>query len=263
MKLSPNIFRRMLWLIWHHGYVFFQTIRYLPIILIWAIGFFLCFDIKYPPEFAAHGYISSATWLFFSAAWFGYVFLSGLDRTAEYILIMQINSRNLYAVSKVVFLLAVCAAFSLVCCLYPVIINTIYQFRGVTVFPGLSLSVFSGALLLHFIIGALGISTALLFQPNPMKREDSFSICFTIIFALFSIVKGQIIDQQNPLYFLFYVFPPLLDIINIFYNKNMFTVLDIAHAAAFGLVYSAVAVAAGQWLYNKRIYGPRMVITQH
>jgi len=39
----------------------------------------------------------------------------------------------------------------------------------------------------------------------------------------------------------------------------MFIVTDIAHAAAFGLVYSVVAVAAGQWLYNKRIYGPRIV----
>jgi len=258
MKLSPNLVQRMLWLVWHYCYALFQTVRFIPVVLIWLVGVFMCFDIKYPPDFAAQGYISTATWIFFIAAWFGYMFLSGSDRSAEYILIMQINSRRLYAISKVVFLLVVCIAFSVLSCLYPVVINALYQFKGIVIFHGLQPSVFIGAFLLHFIFGTLGISIPLLFQPNPTKRRDLLSIGLILIFVLLSAIKGQFIDRQSPFYYLFYVFPPFFDITNQFFDKNVLAAADLARAAVYGIVYAITAIAAGQWLYSRRIYGPHI-----
>jgi hypothetical protein len=152
---------RLIRLAWHQGYVFFTKMRFLPPAMLWILVLGLCFDIRYPPTNAMQGYMSIMPWLFAVMVWFGYLFLSDIELVNEHILILHINSRFLYAMSKLLFLAALSLAVSLLGCVYPIIVHFIFIIGGATYIPnGIQITDFLGALILSNIIGALGVSVA-------------------------------------------------------------------------------------------------------
>ena len=52
------------------------------------------------------------------------------------------------------------------------------------------------------------------------------------------------------------VFTPLVEILQLFSEKEVFTASDMLLAVISGIVYFLKAVAFGYWFYNKRVYGP-------
>ena len=84
---------------------------------------YMCFDTNNPPAYAMQGYWSATPWFFFIMVWYGYLFLSGIDIVEEYILILQINSRLLYALSKILFLVTLSVTLSIVGCIFPAVIH--------------------------------------------------------------------------------------------------------------------------------------------
>lgn len=258
MKLLSSHLQKLFYLVWHHGFVFFQTVRGLPPILIWGLMIGLFYDFRYPVDIGPT-YMTAAPWLFFVMVWFGYLFLTGFNQTAEHIMILQINSRKRYHASRFIFLLSICAILCVAGCVYPLIVHYALRLRGIAFFTnGLRTADFFGAFLLHMIYGGLGVSLSLLFQPHSAKRRDNFSLSMLFLFTLLSYAKDQLVDIYSGFRYSLWLFPPVMDIARRFVGDKTFAAHDLAMAALYGLVYSAVAVTAGQWIYNRRAYGPRM-----
>ena len=257
MNESSNILLRLFGLAWHHGYVFFTKTRSLIPIVLWISVLYLCFDIDVPPTYAMQGYVSTTPWFFFIIVWLSYMFLSGFNIVEERILILQINSRFLHALSKILFLVALSLVLSLFGCIFPVVVNTISTIRGLSSIPnGIHLMDLFGGFFLNLIIGVLGVSLAYLFQPNPSKHRNDFMSLMLFVFSILAIAKNQIFDLQAPFNYLLFVFTPLFEIIGLFNGKNTFIVADLMSAATYGGIYCLISMILGYCLYNKRIYSP-------
>lgn len=262
MSESYNSLLRLLYLVWYQGYVFFKKTRSLLPLALWMFVLYLCFDINYPPVYVMQGYLSTTMWFFFVMVWFGYLFFSGIDMIEEHLLILQINSRFLYSVSKILFLVVLSMALSIVGCIFPVIIELVFKIRGLTFIPnGINLTDFFGALALNIIIGTVGLSLAYIFQPNPSKSRNDFTVSTLIMFVILAFAKYQIFNLQGLSGYLLFVFTPIFEIIHLFYGKNEFVMEDVMLAAIYGGIYCLISVAVGYWLYNKRVYSP--LIAQH
>jgi len=228
--------------------------------LLWGIALYLAYEP--PPVNIVQGYISTAMFLFFAMVWFGYSFLSDFDAVTEHLLISQVNSRLLYAASRVLFLLAVLFAASILGGLYPALLELVSWIRGSAYIPyGVRFADLARGILLHFITGALGIAVAFLFQPNPHKRDNAATMLVMILFAFSALVKHQIFVLQAPFQHTLLIFTPLYEILSLFSDSHTFSAGDLALSAIYGSIYFSITIAIGYRLYNKRVYGP--LIARH
>ena len=256
MNASSN-FLPLIHLVRLHYSVFFGKIRSLPPLIVWGIMLYLAYEPL--PMNIVQGYLSTSIFLFFAMVWFGYLFLSDFDTTTEHLLITQVNSRLLCSVSKVLFLLAVLLAVSLVGSIFPIIIDLSRGLRGLTQIPyGISPADFLGGLILHFITGSLGIAIAFLFQPNPYKSDNITIVAALIMFALTALIKHQVFPLDTPASYILIIFTPLYEILSFFGDSNTFTARYLALSAFYSFAYFCTAMVVGYWLYNKRVYGPRI-----
>jgi len=251
---------RILHLTQHHYSVFLRKIRSYPPLVLWGIVLYLSYEPA--PINIVQGYLSTAIFLFFAMVWFGYLFLSDFDEVTEHLLILQINSRLLYAASRILFLLVVLSAVGALGTIYPVILELTFRIRGLTHIPyGIRLADFFGGFLLHLITGTLGIAVAFLFQPNPSKRDNANMVFVLIMFALSALVKHQVFSFPGSFHHILLVFTPLYEILSLFSNIRAFTARDLALSALYAGIYFSIAIVIGYWLYNKRVYGP--LIAKH
>ena len=254
-------FARLLHLVRYHSSVFFRKIRPYPPLASWMLFLFMTYH--QTPLNMVQNYSAQAMVMFYVMVWFGYVFLSDFDVVTEHLLILQINSRLLYAAGKLLFLLAVCALIGLAGSLYPVIVKLISYFAG-TMWPvGIGMADFAGGFVLQFTSGCLGVAVAFLFHPNPDKRNSGPATVFVLIsFALMAVTKHQVFGFDGPARHLLLVFTPLYEILQLFFDKEAFLAISMLLVAAKGGIYFIAAAAVGYWLYNKRVYGP-MIAGEH
>ena len=97
-----NGFQRVHNLVRYHYSIFFKKIRPYPPLGFWLV--YLGIAYQQVPLSIIQNYLASAMISFFTMVWFSYLFLSDFDEVTEHLLLLQINSRFLYAASKVVFL---------------------------------------------------------------------------------------------------------------------------------------------------------------
>jgi len=214
-----------------------------------------------PPVNIVQGYLSATMLLFFVMVWFGYSFLSDFDTTTEHLLTLQINSKLQFAASKILFLVAVTLALSVMGGMVPVIIQAIFSIRGATYIPyGIRVADFFGGVFLHFIVGILGAAAAFLFHPNPTKQDSTIAVLALILFAILAFVKHRIFEFEGALRHLLLVFTPVYEIMSLFSDKRTFAAGDLLLAAAYGIIYFLIIVALGYWIYIKRVYGPIVAV---
>jgi len=255
-----NVLPRLFCLALYHYSVFFRKFRSYPPLVLWGITLYLAYEPA--PINIVQGYLSTSIFLFFAMVWFSYSFLSDFDAVTEHLLILQINSRLLYAASKILFLLTVLGAVSVIGSAYPAILELALRIRGLThITYGIHLTDLLGGILLHFIVGSLGIAIAFLFQPNPSKRDNSNTILMLILFAFSALLKHQIFGFQGALQYTLLVFSPLYEILSLFSDSRTFAAGDLALSAIYSGIYFSLAIVIGYWLYNKRVYGP--LIAKH
>ena len=257
MKDSSNFaaLRSLLHLVRHYCSAFFLKTRSYPPLVLWGLVLFMLHQ-SVPPNIV-QGYAALLMYLFIVMVWFGYAFLSDFDIVTEHLLILQINSRRLYAISKILFLVAVSLAASVVGGLVPIIMEAVAWIRGSTHIPyGIRVSDFFGGVFLHFIIGNVGVAVAFLFHPNPAKRNEVGLLSSLFLFTVLALIKHQFFNLQGHLRNILYVFTPVYEIISLFSASDAFTAADLALSAAMSGIYFSVAVVIGYFLYSKRVYGP-------
>ena len=128
--LASSDFIKLFHLVRYHFAVSFRKIRLYPSLVIWLLFLFTLY--QQVPVNMAENYFVSAMVMFFVMVWFGYTFLSDFDVVVEYLLVLQINSKVLYAASKVLFLLAICFFAGFVGGVYPIIMQTVTLLMGGT-----------------------------------------------------------------------------------------------------------------------------------
>ena len=166
MREFTNTVAILLQLVRYHGSVFLKKLQAYPPLALWVFAVYLIFEPIPPPTNVVQAYAATSMWLFFAIVWFGYMFLSDFDTVTEHLLILQTNSRVLYSASKILFLIAVCLVFSLFGSAYPLILEFVFGIMGYAfIADGMGFVDFLGGLLLHIIVGTLGISVAFLFHP--------------------------------------------------------------------------------------------------
>jgi len=248
---------KLVCLVKYYCSVFLTKVRSYPPLALWLTALFLMYE--QPPVNMVQGYIPTTMLIFFIMVWFGYLFLSDFDTVTEHLIILQTNSRIVYAVSKILFLLAISLAVSVIGGAFPVVVDLVTRARGAIYFAdGIRIADLFGGLILHFIVGTLGVSVAFLFHPNHNKRNDAITIVMLLSFALLAFVKHQIFNFEGALRHLLLVFTPVYEIISRFSDKSVFILRDLAISAMYGGIYFAVIVFVGYWLYGRRVYGPRI-----
>jgi len=241
----------------YHYSVFFRKIRSLPPLVAWVLTLYLMYE--RPPVNVVQGFLSASMFLFALMVWFGYLFLSDFDTVTEHLLILQTNCRMLYAASKVVFLVTICLAVSIVGGFMPVIMTIAHHVQGVPYMPyGMRVADFFGGILLHFIAATLGVAVAWLFRPNHTNRSEGFDIVLMILFTIMAFVKHQIVTLPGVTRYVFVVFTPVYEIFGMFSEEAAFSAGTLALATLFGAAYFAVAMVVGYRLYKWRVYGPKL-----
>lgn len=245
-------------LVRHHYAVFFRKVRPYPPFFLWVLVLYLMYE--QPPVNIVQGYLSATMFLFFIIVAFGYLFLSDFDTVTEHLLILQINSRFLYGMSKIIFLVAMTAAFSAVGAVVPAAFEIVSGITGSEFIPGgVRVVDFFGGFVLHFIVGTLGVAVAFIFQPSPSSgRGSEIMITVLALFAIMAFVKHAVFGFDGVLRYVLLIFTPVYEIMSLFSDSAVFAIGDLALAAVYGGIYFAVAVAVGYWLYEKRVYGPRI-----
>ena len=257
MSESYNTALKLLHLVRHHYAVFFRKIRPYPPFFLWVLVLYLMYE--QPPVNIVQGYLSSTLFLFFVMVAFGYLFLSDFDTVTEHLLILQINSRILCSASKLIFLVLASAFFSAVGALTPVIFELVSGIMGTAFMPyGIRVADFFGGFVLHFVVGALGVAVAFLFQPNPHKQSSATMLIALILFAIMTFVKHEVFGFTGIARYVLLIFTPAYEIMSLFSDKAAFAPGALFLAMVYGSAYFVVAVMVGYWLYSKRVYGPIM-----
>ena len=250
-----NDIKKLSHLVRYHRSIFFRKIRPYPPLGFWLV--YLGVAYQQVPLCIVQNYLASAMISFYIMVWFGYLFLSDFDEVMEHLLLLQINSRFLYVASKIVFLIAVSALVGVIGSVFPIIIKPISLLAGYAWPVDVGAVNFIGGLLLHFVIGCMGVSVAFLFQPNPEKRNNSsIATLALMLFALLAVVKNQAFNIDGLARHVLLVFTPLYEILQLFSESEVFTASDMLLAVIGGSAYFLLAVAFGYWFYNKRVYGP-------
>jgi len=257
MRDCFNIAPKLAYLTRYYCSVFLTKVRSYPPLALWLTALFLMYE--QPPVNMVQGYIPTTMLIFFIMVWFGYLFLSDFDTVTEHLIILQTNSRVVYAVSKILFLLAISLAVSVIGGVFPVVVDLVTRARGSIYFAdGIHVVDFFGGIILHFIVGTLGVSVAFFFHPNHNKRNDAITIIMMLSFALLAFVKHQIFNFEGILRHFLLVFTPVYEIISRFSNESAFMLRDLAISAIYGGSYFVVIILVGYWFYSKRVYGPRI-----
>jgi len=239
----------------HHYAVFSRKVRLYPPFFLWIITLYIMYE--QPPVNIVQGYLSATMFLFFIMVGFGYLFLSDFDAVTEHLLVLQINSRFLYGTSKITFLVAMTAIFSVVGAIVPAIFELVSAIMGTEFIPGgVRVWDYFGGFILHFIVGSLGVVVAFLFTPNPSRGDNAISLCALIFFAIMAFVKHQVFGFGGALRIVLLIFSPAYEIMSLFSDSRVFSLGGLALAAVYGIAYFLPAAALGYWLYKKRVYGP-------
>ena len=256
MSAFYNAALRLGYLVRHHYAVFLRKIRPYPPFFLWVLVLYLMYE--QPPVNIVQGYLSATMFLFFIMVAFGYLFLSDFDTVTEHLLILQINSRFLYGMSKIVFLVAMTAAFSAVGAVVPAAFEIVSQITGSEFIPGgVRAADFFGGFALHFIVGTLGVAVAYIFQPSPASgRGSEIMILALALFAIMAFVKHAVFGFDGALRYVLLVFSPAYEIMSLFTDCAVFSPGRLMLAAVYGGGYFAAAVVVGYWFYEKRVYGP-------
>ena len=177
--------------------------------------------------------------------------MESVDSVSEQILLLKIEKRNTYYLSKNVFVFLLGAPLSLIGVVFPVLVNAVY---GFTLFvKPLTLWDVLCSFILHIIIAILGASLGIVFQPRCMKNRKE-ALMFVTLIAIISITKTSINNTFSLTKYITWIFPPLGDI-TIYFNKNdCFNAAAMGKAALYGCVYSVVLLYISNQLLKRKLF---------
>ena len=215
---------------------YFKSNKIIMPLLFWIIFLRICYseaNLSYVPSI-----VMSMGVLFFVTTWISYSYQEVEEPISEQLLILKVQSAEFYNLSKVIFLLLIGLAFSILGIAFPMIQNLLNHFtifnRGITI-----LDMIYGVIL-HFIVAAVGIGLGSLFHPRIVK--DRTSVLMVATAAILGYAKGPIILQYPITKFVLWIFPPIYDILGSFNGQEYFDIPHMVLPILYGCVYTVILI---------------------
>jgi len=243
MKIFSSLIR-------YHYSLYVKTNKFIMPALLWVIFLNFSYSQQNRLEFVSSTLLS-ISFLFFIILWVAISYMESVDSVSEQILLLKIEKRNTYYLSKNVFVFFLGAALSLIGVLFPILLNAL---SGFTLFARpLTLWDVLCTFILHIIIAILGASLGIVFQPRCMKNRKE-ALMFVTLIAIISMTKAGIIDTFSHAKYITWVFPPLSDII-LYFGKNVyFSAATMGKAVLYCCVYSAILLFISNHLLKRKLF---------
>jgi hypothetical protein len=186
--------------------------------------------------------------LFFVMTWISFSYQEVEELISEQLLVLKLQSAELYNVSKFIFLLLIGLGFSILGIAFPMIQNLLNHFsifNREIIIPDII-----NGVVLHFIIASVGVALGALFHPRIIK--DKMSVLMVVTAAILGYAKGPIILEFPISKFVLWIFPPVYDILGSFNGQEYFDLQHMILPILYGCVYSII-IAVIQLICLKKV----------
>lgn len=214
-----------------------KSYKYAPPIAMYIVS--LLFIYTYKPNPIITTYLETALILYLLSAWITITLFHAEDPVQEQITLSHTkNIRTLY-LGKYVTVLLICIVLSLISVIYPIAFQMFNE--------KMTLSLFITGFFSHFSLSILGISIAILFTRNIIKKASTawLSLSFVLLITIASIRLKKDMPE------LLWIFPPINGFMMLgSYEHNL--AIHTLWLTAWALFYSFVLMSLFLHLVRKR-----------
>ncbi|MEI4619538.1 ABC transporter permease [Bacillus pfraonensis] len=227
----------MLALIRYNFLDYTKSYKYVPPIAMYIVS--LLFVYTYKPNPIVATYLETALTLYLLSAWITITLFHTEDSVQEQITLSHTKDIQTLYLGKYVTVLLICVVLSLISVIYPIAFQMFNE--------KMTLSLFITGFLSHFSLSILGISIAILFTRNIIKKASTawLSLSFVLLITIASIRLKK--DMPELLWF----FPLINDFMMLgSYEYNL--AIHALWLTSWALFYSFVLMSFFLYLVRKR-----------
>lgn len=177
-----------------------------------------------------------STSLFYLMVWISMTYMTVENPVSEQLIILKVKSHTLYNFSKILFLLLVGIALSIISIIVTILI---YLFGDIFI-RNLTLIDILAAFILHCFIALLGVIVGMFFNSRVIKERKS-GIMLTVLVAVMALAKVPLNEKMPLTKFITWLFPPLYNVIDLFIKDDFFLMNNVAIAVLYICIYSLIA----------------------
>lgn len=216
-------------------YLFKQYLRsnkYVAPFLFYLVS--IAFTYSQKPLYVMTAYMFSCVFTYCFSAWLMYSLTNSEELVQQQLIILHIKKENYYYIGRIIFIFICIAVLSTLAVFYPIV-------GGFFIRKVYALDVL-GALLSHWVMGLLGISTAILFDKR-LINSGKLRFLYLVGVLIVSIIQVPLSIHYSFVKFATIVFPPAYLIINRFglidvmsFSSFYKLMVDIIIAVAYSVV---------------------------
>jgi len=219
----------------YHFKTYLKSYKLLLPFLIYLIYLFAAYGIM--PFSIVSSFSESAGILFFIMAYVGFSYAELENPVTEQLILLRVHNDTLYYLSRLTVLLIIGFVMSLLGLLYPLILNSVNNDHLFT--RSLQLEDVVIGFFLHCLMAFLGAMTGSFFHPRIIKNRK-LAVLLLFFVAVMGISKGALANYIPQTRFVFWIFPPVFDVLASFTKLDFFAIpamaLPVTLAIAYGLV---------------------------
>jgi hypothetical protein len=221
---------------------YYRSYRYIAPLLVYAISIIFIYNIV--PNPVMPSYSLTSTLLFMISIWLGYGYIDVEDEVQQLITALHVRDVSKYYAAKVLVMILIVCALSLLTVLYPAMFGKLIRF------PTLSEAVV--ALLSHFALCFLGIAIAFLFTSKVVKKKSS-AIVGLFLFTAISLAGAGIISAlPTSLEFIGWLLPPVFRLMKVLNDYESATKMEVIISLTAPLIYGLLLLAIFlKWMKRK------------
>lgn len=172
-------------------------------------------------------------------AWMGFSYCESQDWRTEQIAFLKVKGRNIYWISKILFMWLIGIVLSLVGVIWPLIINSISNSTS------LGNKVMLNDVLLGFLIQILaalmGVLVGMIFQVKVIGNRN-MGVMIILLYALLSIVKGPLIKSFPFAKLITWLLSPIYNVTNSLMVNGKSSLDILAIPVMYCLIYILIQI---------------------
>lgn len=221
----------------YHFKTYLKSYKLLLPFLGYLIYLFAAYGIM--PFSIVSSFSESAGVLFFIMAYVGFSYAELENPVTEQLVLLRLNNDSLYYISRLLVLLIIGLAMSVLGILYPVIDNIVNHYQLFT--RSLQFDDVMIGFALHCLMAFLGAMTGSFFHPRIIKNRK-MAVLLLFFVTVMGLSKGALADYLPQTGFVSWIFPPVFDILSSLTGMDFFSIPTLALPVILGLAYCLVLV---------------------
>ena len=234
-------------LVWYQLHLYGKSNRWVMPCLVWFLSLVVSYSIQ--PVQVGASILLSATIGFLIALWMGITYYDTVDVVEEQILILKVQSRGVYDLGQLICFMIMAAAISLLGMAYPMIYNCLLggnlYTRSVQLFDGIS------SWWIHMLFASLGCVSSMLFQPRIVRNRKK-ALLVMVGVGLISLSKMGILESMPAVKVVFWLFPPVADMLAALANQEQFGVSGLCLWTVVSGIYIGIVFLISEWILERK-----------